>query len=154
MNKKIAIWFLVLGIIIVLVFVLMSKNKVKNENGIYINKQISPAVSEVSEKSNVPVKEFSMTSFTDMVGGEPKPQFSLKEITVNKGDRVRIKITEVSGMHNFKIDEYNVYTDTPLGKESVVEFTADKAGSFIYYCSKPGHRANGQWGTLKVLDNK
>ena len=71
---------------------------------------------------------------------------------MNKGDRVRIKITEVSGVHNFNIDEFGVYTETPLNKESVVEFVADKSGSFVYYCSKPGHRANGHWGTLKVLD--
>lgn len=151
MNKKIIIWFLVLGIIIVLIFILISKNKVKSENGIYINKQISPTISEVSEKNNVPIKEFSMTSFTDIVDGKPKPQFSLKEITVNKGDKVRIKITEVSGAHNFNIDEYGVHIDTPLNQESVVEFVADKTGSFVYYCSKLGHRANGQWGTLKVI---
>ena len=63
----------------------------------------------------------------------------------------RIKITETSGAHNFNIDEFGVYTETPLNKESVVMFTADKSGSFVYYCSKPGHRQNGHWGTLTVL---
>jgi len=55
-------------------------------------------------------------------------------------------------MHDFKIDEYNIYADTQPNKEYVVEFTADKAGDFVYYCTKPGHREKGQWGTLKVLD--
>ena len=98
------------------------------------------------------VKEFTMTSFVEMIDGKPNPQYSLKEIVVNKGDRVRIKITVTSGMHDFKIDEYDVYADTQPNKESVVEFTVDKAGEFIYYCTKPGHRANGHWGTLKVLE--
>lgn len=97
------------------------------------------------------VKEFSMTSFVAMVDGQPKPQYSLKEITVNQGDKVRIKITVTAGLHNFNLDEFNIRSETPLNQEVVVEFTADKAGEFIYYCSKPGHRQNGHWGTLKVL---
>lgn len=97
------------------------------------------------------VKEFSMTSFVEMVDGNPKPQFSLKEMTVNKGDKVRIKVTVTKGAHDFKIDEFNVYADTQLNQEYVVEFIADKTGEFIYYCAKPGHRQNGQWGTLKVI---
>ena len=36
------------------------------------------------------------------------------------------------------------------GKE-VIEFTADKAGEFTYYCSVQGHKQKGQWGTLKVI---
>jgi uncharacterized cupredoxin-like copper-binding protein len=102
--------------------------------------------------SKAPVKEFSMTSFTVVKDGKYFPQFSLKEITVNKGDRVRIKITVTSGKHDFKLDEYGLYTETEMNKEAVVEFVADKAGEFVYYCNMPGHRANGHWGTLKVLD--
>ena len=69
-------------------------------------------------------------------------------------DLVRIKITVTKGTHDFKIDEFDVYADTKeLNKEYVVEFTADQAGEFVYYCTKPGHRELGQWGTLKVLDN-
>ena len=98
-----------------------------------------------------PVKEFSMTSFVEMVDGKPKPQYSLKEITVNQGDKVRLKIMVTAGAHNFNLDEFNIKADTPLNQEVAVEFTADKAGEFIYYCSMPGHRANGHWGTLKVL---
>lgn len=98
------------------------------------------------------VKEFSMTSFVEFVDEQPKPQFSLKEITVNKGDKVKIKITNTKGTHDFKLDEYDIYADTPLNQEVVVEFTADKAGEFIYYCNQPGHRQAGQWGTLKVLE--
>ena len=98
------------------------------------------------------VKEFTMTSFYELVDGKPKPQFSLREISVKKGDTVRIKVTNTKGDHDFKLDEFNVYAATPLDQEVVVEFTADKAGEFVYYCSKPNHRALGQWGTLKVTD--
>lgn len=103
------------------------------------------------EVKEAAVKEFFMTSFVEIVDGQPKPQYSLKEITVNKGDKVKIKITVTKGAHNFNLDEFNIKADTPLNQEVTAEFTADKTGEFIYYCSMPGHRANGHWGTLKVL---
>jgi nitrous oxide reductase len=89
-----------------------------------------------------------MTSYYDETG----KWFSLKEIDVKKGDKVRIKVTNTKGMHNFVIDEYGISQETPLNKETVIEFTADKAGEFVYYCSHPGHREGGQWGTLKVTE--
>ncbi|MBI5732523.1 dienelactone hydrolase family protein [Candidatus Jorgensenbacteria bacterium] len=101
-------------------------------------------------KTTTEIKEFTMTSFFEMKDNKPAPQFSIKEISVNKGNRVRINVTNTKGMHDFAIDEYGIKKETPLNEEVTIEFTADKAGEFIYYCSKPGHRQNGQWGTLKV----
>ena len=102
--------------------------------------------------TNTQAKEFSMTSFTDIINGKYFPQYSVKEITVKKWDLVRIKITVTKGMHNFNIDEFNVHSETPIDKETIIEFVANKAGKFIYYCSKPGHRANGHRGTLTVTE--
>ena len=96
------------------------------------------------------VKEFVMQSYYSPE--QKRPFFSLKEMVVKKGDRVRVKVTNTFGAHNFVIDEYGINRETPLNEEKVIEFTADKAGEFVYYCSKPGHRAAGQWGTLKVLE--
>lgn len=108
--------------------------------------------SSVQTQTQGAVKEFSMTSFYEMVDNKPKPQYSLKEITVNKGDTVKITVTVTKGTHDFNIDGYNIHQETPLDKPTVVEFKADKPGTFIYYCSMPGHRANGHWGTLKVIE--
>lgn len=94
------------------------------------------------------VKEFSMTSYYDEKG----KWFSLKEISVKKGDTVRIKVTNTKGTHDFNIDEYGIKQMTPFNEETVIEFTADKVGEFAYYCSMPGHRAGGQVGTLKVTE--
>ena len=104
------------------------------------------------KEADRPVKEFTMTSFTEVIDGEFFPQFSMKDIAVSKGDLVRIKLTVTSGTHNFKIDEFNVYSETPLNEEIIIEFVADKAGEFVYYCNKPRHRELGQWGTLTVLE--
>jgi heme/copper-type cytochrome/quinol oxidase subunit 2 len=154
MNNKVILSVLFIGLIgAVLGYVYQSSlvnPSQEKENNVPEILEKKAVVTTVKSDSNV--KEFSMTSFVKVVDGKYFPQYSLKEITVNKGDKVRIKITVTSGMHDFKIDEYNVYADTQPNKEYIVEFTADKAGEFIYYCTKPGHRANGQWGTLKVLD--
>ncbi len=93
-------------------------------------------------------KEFSVDAYYDSTG----VWFSVKEISVNKGDNVKIKVKNIKGMHNFNIDEYDVKKDLPLDEEVSIEFVADKAGDFIYYCSIPGHREKGQWGTLKVSE--
>ena len=95
-------------------------------------------------------KEFVMQSYYSPE--QKRPFFSLNEMVVKKGDRVRVKVTNTFGTHNFVIDEYGISRETPLNEEQVIEFTADKAGEFVYYCSMPGHRAAGQWGTLKVVE--
>ncbi|OJI09483.1 MAG: hypothetical protein COV08_00900 [Candidatus Vogelbacteria bacterium CG10_big_fil_rev_8_21_14_0_10_49_38] len=110
-----------------------------------------PDQEEAATANLAPVKEFSLDSFVEMVEGQPKPQFSLKELTVNQGDTVRIKVNVKSGNHNFYLDEFNIASETPTGEETVIEFVADQSGEFVYYCNMPGHRAAGQWGTLKVL---
>ncbi len=141
MNKKIALGIIILIVLMVIVI------GVTNMLG-------SSAVTGNSIKTtNTDVKEFEMESFTEVIDGKYYPQYSVKEITVKKGDLVRIKITVTSGMHDFKIDEFDVYADTKeLNKEYVIEFIAKEAGEFIYYCTKPKHRENGHWGVLKVTD--
>ena len=150
MSKKVVVFIVLVLAVIFIAMAFMSKGNKAPDNDISQGVVKNDSVAAVNNQA--PVKEFSMTSFVEMVDGKPKPQYSLKEITVNKGDKVRIKITVTSGMHDFKIDEYGIYADTQLNKESVVEFVADKAGEFTYYCTKPGHRQNGHWGTLKVLE--
>lgn len=98
------------------------------------------------------VKEFTMTSWMDKIDGKMAAHFSLKEIVVKKGDKVRIKITNTAGDHDFVIDAYGIKSETPLDKEVVVEFTADKVGDFEFYCSKYAHRTIGQTGTLRVTE--
>jgi hypothetical protein len=44
----------------------------------------------------------------------------------------------------------NLAEQVGAGASDVVEFTADKAGTFEYYCSVGNHRAMGMKGTLTV----
>lgn len=77
--------------------------------------------------------------------------FSLKEIKVKQGDKVRIVFNNKEGFHDLLIDEFNVNTGQIKANESrTVEFVADKTGTFEYYCSVGQHRANGMFGKLIV----
>ena len=102
--------------------------------------------------STTPTKEISMNSFVDMVDGKPHPQYSIKEITVKKGDMVKINVTMTKGIHDFNLDEFNIHLKTPLNEQVTAEFKADKVGKFIYYCSMPNHRALGHWGVLNIVE--
>lgn len=101
---------------------------------------------KISPETDRPAKEFSTTAYYDETG----VWFSLKEMRVKKGDLVRVHATNTKGMHDFTIDEFGIKKELPLNEEVTFEFTADKTGEFVFYCSKPGHRAKGQWGTLIV----
>lgn len=154
MNKKVIIALVILAVVALAAITMVKKtSRTAPETGVAANQVQNNTVGSVpaAPERTSAVKEFVMTSFVEIVDGQPKPQFSLKEITVNRGERVRIKVTVTKGAHDFKIDEFNVYADTQLNQEAVVEFTADRAGEFVYYCAKPGHRPAGHWGTLKVL---
>lgn len=78
-------------------------------------------------------------------------EFSVKEIRVKKGDRVRINLAIEQGMHDWVLDEFGARTpQLKTGESGTVEFIADKAGTFEYYCSVPTHRQRGMVGKLIV----
>ena len=77
--------------------------------------------------------------------------FTPKEIRVNEGDTVRITFTNGGGTHDFVLDEFDVATKTlQTGQSETVEFVADKAGTYEYYCSIGQHRQMGMVGNLVV----
>lgn len=116
-----------------------------------VSEAVAPLVNTKSTSSSI--KEFAMTSWMEKkTDGTMSPHFSLAEMSVKKGDRVRITITNTAGTHNFMLDEFNVKQETPLNEPVVVEFVADKVGTFEYYCGKYDHRALGQKGTLIVSE--
>ena len=77
--------------------------------------------------------------------------FTPSMLSVSKGDRVKITFKNTSGFHDFRIDEFGVAAKQAQSPyQEVLEFTADKTGTFEYYCSVGTHRAMGMKGTLKV----
>lgn len=89
------------------------------------------------------IKEFTVT------GSNFK--FNPAEIRVNQGDTVRITFVNGSGIHDLQIPDLQVATkQITAGEQETIEFVANKAGSFEYFCSVGNHRAMGMTGTLII----
>ncbi len=71
--------------------------------------------------------------------------FDIEPVTIKKGDRVRLTLTSRDGTHGIAMPELGVATGPVApGGEEQVEFIANDAGSFDYYCNVPcgsGHRS-------------
>lgn len=78
--------------------------------------------------------------------------YSPASITVNKGDRVKVTFKNIGNIgHNFVIGDLGVSTRViPSGSTDVVEFTADRTGTFAFYCSVSGHRPAGMEGQIII----
>jgi plastocyanin len=145
--KKYVIIIIVLVVLGALVFI--SKGK-KLEAPVVTE---SPVVNEIvntepksdssDEKVAPSVKEFTISG--------KNFSFNPSTITVKKGDRVKITFNNTEGFHDFVISEFGAATKQAKSPATeVIEFTADKAGSFEYYCSVGAHRSMGMKGTLVV----
>lgn len=73
------------------------------------------------------------------------------DVVVSQGDLVRVEYTTESGFHDFVIDEFAAteQVDSAAGVQ-VIEFVANQAGTFEYYCSVGSHRAQGMSGSFVV----
>jgi cytochrome c oxidase subunit II len=80
-----------------------------------------------------------------------KYEFSPGSLRVRKGEQVKLVLAAADHDHGFKLDDFNINQKIPKGTTVVVEFTADKAGTFQFRCSSVcglGHR--NMKGTLVV----
>ena len=78
-------------------------------------------------------------------------EFSPAEVTVKKGDKVRLLVTSSDVDHGFFLEEFGVNETLKPGKTTTVEFTADKAGRFSFVCDVfCGEGHTGMKGTLIV----
>lgn len=74
-----------------------------------------------------------------------------REIRVNLGDRIRLTYENGGGFHDWVLDEFDAATAQFTGGNSeTIEFVADQAGTFEFYCSVGNHRARGMWGNFIV----
>jgi len=96
-----------------------------------------------SATSSASVKSFTVHGYS--YGYDPST------ITVNKGDTVQINLISDDIGHNICVDGYGVCSDVvSSGGSATLSFTADKAGTFSFYCSVDGHSGLGMQGNLVV----
>jgi cytochrome c oxidase subunit 2 len=93
--------------------------------------------------SETEVREIRMTA--------RKYRFDPQEIRVREGERVRLLITALDRKHGIRIKEFGVKTVLEKGKETVVEFVAERAGEYKFKCSvRCGWRHGSMKGKLIV----
>jgi len=97
-------------------------------------------VKEDSNSQNDQVKIIKMTA--------KKWEFSPNPIKVKQGDKVRLEIESIDVAHSFALPDFNIDQRLEAGEKVVVEFLADKKGTFDFHCTifcGTGHsNMNGQ----------
>ncbi len=137
MNKKI-VW--------VISVVLLIAAAIAGSRFFTVNKPSAPSSAVQSESGRPPMSAMSgMLTIKGFNYG-----FSPQTIRVKLGDVVNINLVSDDSPHTFTIDELGVNQQFTWGKDTTVTFTASKKGTFQFYCAVPGHRENGQVGTLIV----
>lgn len=78
-------------------------------------------------------------------------KFDPEEITVKKGERVKLVFTAGDMQHDWVVEGMGIRTKViKAGEKTQIEFIPTEAGEFEYYCSVGNHRAQGMVGTLIV----
>ena len=75
------------------------------------------------------VRVIQMRAF--QFGFDPNP------VIVNEGEQVKLVVTSTDVTHGLSISEFGVNVQLFPGRPSIIDFTADKSGTFIFYCSVP-----------------
>lgn len=153
--------FLVIAVAGVSVYFLMRFSRGKDQSNDEANQKLMPIINPEDRVVNTPVVTPSTAPAatstpstsavkTFNVSGS-NFNFSVTEMRVKKGDRVKVVFKSVDGFHDWIVDEFNAKTSrVQTSQTAEVEFVADKIGTFEYYCSVGSHRASGMKGNLIV----
>lgn len=78
--------------------------------------------------------------------------FSPASITISAGEKVKLTFeNQGRAPHNLVVEGLGISTRTiGSGQTDAVEFTAPASGTYIFFCSVPGHKTAGMEGSLKV----
>ncbi|MFH2020166.1 MAG: cupredoxin domain-containing protein [archaeon] len=114
------------------------------------NTVAKPSVKLIDEDPSTPVQDLSM----NIIIGTFEPN----QITVKKDMPVRLKLTSTEidpkfETHGFAVKELGIDVSVAKGATEIVEFTPDKVGDFVFYCSVYcGQGHVGQTGILHVIE--
>jgi heme/copper-type cytochrome/quinol oxidase subunit 2 len=144
--------FVILAIVILSLFI-MGCSETVEELPVKPEGTPEPAAEEpieepVTETAPIELKVIKVTgeNYKFMMDGKENP-----EIKVKIGEKIKIEFTSTEGFHDFVIDELEAKTDkVNSGGSTSVEFVANQAGTFSYYCSVGKHRDFGMEGTFIV----
>jgi plastocyanin len=120
----------------------------------------------VIKDQQVIMQEFNILNFAEVTKDSPSApagvrrefiitakqwSFSPSVIKVKKGDTVVLKLSSADVAHSLTIQEFGINVAIKPGETKIIEFVADKTGTFEFICKIPcgvGHM--GMKGTLIV----
>ncbi len=77
--------------------------------------------------------------------------FSPSELTATVGEPINIELRNDGNLlHDLTIDEFGFRVVAGPGETRTAGFVPDRAGTFTFTCSVPGHAQAGMVGTLRV----
>ena len=152
-SQKTIIIVVVAAIVLIGAVLAFSVLSTSSENQTNSNGAVNSPVDAAAKNSNInsvninnptaDAKEFTLIG--------KNYSFSLAEIRVKKGDKVKINLDVQEGFHDWVVDEFSVrISKVKAPAAASTEFVADKTGIFEYYCSVGDHRAKGMVGKLIV----
>jgi nitrosocyanin len=118
-----------------------------------LSNQLSTFLNQQSStKPETGTRTIYMTALAD-VGGEGYDKFYPQSVVVLKGDKVKLVLNNTDEMdHGFAIDAYGINQIVKAGQTITIDFVADKAGVFTFYCTVPcGPGHSEMTGQLIVL---
>jgi plastocyanin len=80
-------------------------------------------------------------------------RFEPSSFTAKPGDIVQVTLKNAQGIHDFRIDAWNVKSEmVSVGEDFIVDFTvpANATGEVEFYCGVGSHRQQGMTGKIKV----
>ncbi|MEX1091578.1 MAG: cupredoxin domain-containing protein [Acidimicrobiia bacterium] len=81
--------------------------------------------------------------------------FSPNELTVVVGEPINLNVINAGGLpHDLVIPDLGVRLAVGPGGQATIGIEVDKAGSYQFLCSYPGHAEAGMTGLLTVSPNK
>jgi uncharacterized cupredoxin-like copper-binding protein len=100
--------------------------------------------------------------------GAASPTTAAQTVTLTTTDSFKYDVTTITGkvgqplhvslvnsanglVHSFVVDELNVKLENVQPKTTGdVTFTPTTAGTYVFYCDTPGHKAAGMTGTIVI----
>jgi nitrite reductase (NO-forming) len=108
----------------------------------------NPGTLEYALKTSISTSGMQFIGDGGSIAGQVNPT-----LTASVGDTIHVTLTNGDGsLHDFSAPDFNAKSDpiTGLGKTTRLSFKVDKAGTFAYFCSTPGHRQAGMEGKIMV----
>lgn len=107
----------------------------------------SPAPAPAATPSPAPTPA---TGLKEVTVAARYPAFTPSTISAAPGEAFQLKLSSADLPHTFTIAELGLNISVGAGQTVTREVTVDKAGTYTFYCSVPGHRPAGMEGTLVV----